>query len=182
MIARPVNRPQPIPFGSPAPASGASATRPVSWAASSGPAVQGMVSLGGNPQPASPARVAFGGHATPPQHGVGSGLMATRLSPVKTAAYAGTSKAATPCYPLKPVPAMPDQTPHHAASSTSSQGDTPRAPAPGEPSAKFVGQGSLSVRSSVTGRHYRFQGHGDCIRIDKLDATLLRRINDLIVN
>ncbi len=44
-----------------------------------------------------------------------------------------------------------------------------------------MGHGALSVRSSVTGRHYRFQGHGDCLSVDKLDLMLLRRIPDLLV-
>ena len=47
--------------------------------------------------------------------------------------------------------------------------------------ARYVGQGSLSVRSSLTGRHYRFQGHGDCQNIEKDDLILLRRIADLQV-
>jgi hypothetical protein len=52
----------------------------------------------------------------------------------------------------------------------------------GELSARYVGQGALSVRSSVTGRHYRFQGHGDSQKIDKHDLLLLKRIADLIVS
>jgi len=48
-------------------------------------------------------------------------------------------------------------------------------------SAKFMGQGALSVRSSVTGRHYRFQGHGDSQAIDKHDMLMLKRIPDLVV-
>lgn len=40
----------------------------------------------------------------------------------------------------------------------------------------------MSVRSSVTGRHYRFQGHGDCQKIDKHDLMMLKRIPDLIVS
>lgn len=55
------------------------------------------------------------------------------------------------------------------------------APATGQLSAKFMGQGALSVRSSVTGRHYRFQGHGDSLAIDKHDMLMLKRIPDLVV-
>ena len=47
--------------------------------------------------------------------------------------------------------------------------------------ARYMGQGALSVRSSVTGRHYRFQGHGDSLTIDKNDLMLLRRIADLVI-
>ena len=48
-----------------------------------------------------------------------------------------------------------------------------------ELAARYVGQGSLCVRSSVTGRHYRFQGHGHTLRIDKHDQMLMRRISDV---
>jgi hypothetical protein len=50
-----------------------------------------------------------------------------------------------------------------------------------ELSARYIGQGNLSVRSSVTGRHYRFQGHGDSQKIDKHDLMLLKRIPDLLI-
>lgn len=53
---------------------------------------------------------------------------------------------------------------------------------PAELSARYIGHGALSVRSSVTGRHYRFQGHGDCQKIDKHDMLMLKRISDLIVS
>jgi hypothetical protein len=49
----------------------------------------------------------------------------------------------------------------------------------GELNARYTGQGSLCVRSSVTGRHYRFQGHGHMLRVDKHDQMLLRRIQDV---
>jgi len=42
--------------------------------------------------------------------------------------------------------------PHHGAPASA---PTRRV---GEPSAKYLGRGNLSVRSSVTGRHYRFEG------------------------
>ena len=48
-------------------------------------------------------------------------------------------------------------------------------------SVRYMGHGALSVRSSVTGRHYRFNGHGDCMMVDKHDMRLLRCIPDLIV-
>jgi hypothetical protein len=50
-----------------------------------------------------------------------------------------------------------------------------------EISARYIGQGALSVRSSVTGRHYRFQGHGDSLVIDRNDVVLLKRISDLVI-
>jgi hypothetical protein len=54
-----------------------------------------------------------------------------------------------------------------------------REPSVGELTARYTGQGSLCVRSSVTGRHYRFQGHGHTLRVDKHDQMLLRRIQDV---
>ncbi|RZI83867.1 MAG: hypothetical protein EOP38_11125 [Rubrivivax sp.] len=51
----------------------------------------------------------------------------------------------------------------------------------GEPSAKYLGRGNLSVRSSVTGRHYRFEGHGATLNIDSRDQLMLRRIPELLI-
>lgn len=151
MIARPVNRPRPIPFEAPAP--GSTATRPVSWAASSGPAQPGIASLMVSPAPTlevalSTARAT----ARPPIPAAPAPL---RRSPVLVATAATPKTAAS------------NHHHHHTAS---------------ELSARYVGQGALSVRSSVTGRHYRFQGHGDSQKIDKHDMLLLKRIPDLIVS
>ncbi len=48
--------------------------------------------------------------------------------------------------------------------------------------ATFHGHGVLSVRSSVTGMLYRFQGHGDTLLIDSRDALLLGRLSDIQVH
>ena len=61
------------------------------------------------------------------------------------------------------------------------------APAPvSEPhptaTARFMGQGRLSVRSSITGRHYRFSGHGDTQAVDARDTLMLRRMPDLHID
>jgi hypothetical protein len=37
----------------------------------------------------------------------------------------------------------------------------------------------LSVRSSTSGQHYRFVGHGDTQPVDPRDVLMLRRIPDL---
>lgn len=47
--------------------------------------------------------------------------------------------------------------------------------------AKFMGQGALSVQSTLSGQHYRFQGHGHCLVVDPRDALMLGRIPDLLV-
>ncbi|KGM40736.1 hypothetical protein JY96_13640 [Aquabacterium sp. NJ1] len=158
MIARPVTRPRPIPYAEQAP--GSKTTSPVSWAASSGPA----------PLAGMPA-------AAPPPRTVATLLAPTapaRRSPVRVAANdvvqnAANDAAATP----------PRQAARQAATATPTASGTP---ASGELQARFTGHGALSVRSSVTGRHYRFQGHGDCQKIDKHDMMMLRRIPDLIVS
>ncbi|MDI1259960.1 hypothetical protein [Aquabacterium sp.] len=48
-------------------------------------------------------------------------------------------------------------------------------------SAKYLGGGNLSVRSSVTGRHYRFEGHGATLAIDSRDQLMLGRITELLI-
>ncbi|CAH0347919.1 hypothetical protein [Aquabacterium sp. CECT 9606] len=48
-------------------------------------------------------------------------------------------------------------------------------------SAKYLGGGNLSVRSSVTGRHYRFEGHGATLAIDSRDQLMLGRIPELLI-
>lgn len=47
--------------------------------------------------------------------------------------------------------------------------------------AKFLGQGALSVQSTLSGKHYRFQGHGHCLVVDPRDVLMLGRIPDLLV-
>ncbi|RTL32788.1 MAG: hypothetical protein EKK47_03380 [Burkholderiales bacterium] len=153
MTPRPVNRPRPIPFAAPAPAS--SSPRPVSWTSSASPLAQ-----------AAPAAL----HATLP-----------------TAQPA--SQSVSQAKVVVPMPARRSQVlvngsgGHWAATGSSPSAKGKQAGSPTlELSAKFVGQGALSVRSSVTGRHYRFQGHGDCQKIDKHDLMMLKRIPDLIVS
>jgi len=96
---------------------------------------------------------------------IGISMTPSRLSPVKA-----------------PLPACTPQ-----PSSSSSQANTPRRTshannnAMTEVCARYVGHGALSVRSSVTGRHYRFQGHGDSLVIDRNDVVLLKRISDLVI-
>ncbi len=156
MIARPINRPRPIPFEAPNIDLGdcGNRTRPISWAGASGPAVQPAVVPIAPVTPIavmpirpmiSPARSVAMPSSTP------LAPMAARLSPVKVASSSAKLQA------------------KDAASRAT------------ELLARYVGQGALSVRSSVTGRHYRFQGYGDSQVVDKHDLMLLRRISDLIV-
>lgn len=158
MIARLVIRPRPIPYAEQAP--GAKSTRPVSWAASSGPAPLAGVELAPSPRTAATL-------LAPPAP--------ARRSPVRVAANdAANNNAATAAHT---APTAPRHTATPKATPTTSG-----TPASGEMLAKFMGHGALSVRSSVTGRLYRFQGHGDCQKVDKHDMMMLRRIPDLIVS
>lgn len=47
--------------------------------------------------------------------------------------------------------------------------------------AKFLGQGALSVQSTLTGRVYRFQGQGHRLPVDPRDVLMLGRILDLLI-
>lgn len=152
MIARPVNRPRPIPFDE-VPTPGSTVTRPVSWAASSGPAQPGVASLAVTPAPT--LGVALSAARAPALAPIPAAPAPLRRSPVLVA---------SPATPKTNAKHHHHHQPH------------------GELSARYVGQGALSVRSSVTGRHYRFQGHGDSQKIDKHDLLLLKRIPDLIVS
>mgnify|MGYP000446862194 CR=1 FL=1 len=161
MIARPVTRPRPIPYAEQAP--GAKSTRPVSWAASSGPAP--LASADAQTAALAPRPVAT--LLAPPAP--------ARRSPVRVAANDQANDAAND------APNSAHQAPRQTARQTATP-TAPGTPASGEMLARFMGNGALSVRSSVTGRHYRFQGHGDCQKIDKHDMMMLRRIPDLIVS
>lgn len=141
MIARPVIRRHPIPFT--AASAGTHTPRPVSWAASSGPA------------PYSPTT------ACEPAAHYQTSTPSPRLKPALQA-------RAQP-QPVTPCAGSPAQAPGASKSHN-------------ELRAKYLGHGALSVRSSVTGRHYRFQGHGDSQKIDKHDMLMLKRIPDLVVS
>lgn len=52
---------------------------------------------------------------------------------------------------------------------------------PPQVSVKFLGHGALSVQSTLTGRHYRFQGQGHLLQVDQRDVLMLGRIPDLLI-
>lgn len=148
MIARPLNRPRPIPFAPPAP--GARQPGPVPWS----PPAQ-AIPFDGLDTPSSPPRP------------VSLSSALSRPTQVQAAPPPAPSRTPpqTPGARISPAPAA------------QAQADMATPPL----HARYIGQGALSVRSSVTGRHYRFQGHGDSQHIDKHDVAMLRRIPDLIV-
>jgi hypothetical protein len=164
MIARPVHRPLPIPFDAPSPAASGTQTRAVSWAAALGP---------GAPTPAIPH-------------------LPARLSPVKSPLPAAPIPFSAPQGARRLGQIAPSSHPTGRPATQSPSADSmadvggPRhhkahGHAMTEISARYVGHGALSVRSSVTGRHYRFQGHGDSLVIDRNDVVLLKRISDLVI-
>ncbi|TAK94814.1 MAG: hypothetical protein EPO09_08875 [Aquabacterium sp.] len=151
MIARPIVRPRPIAFT--APAHGAHAPRPVSWATSSGPASQAVATV------REPAEATYEQAAHE--------AMSVKPACRPVAQHSAPQSARGPSQ-------------HPAVSPAQTRTNT-TAKAQSELRARYIGQGALSVRSSVTGRHYRFQGHGDSLKIDKHDMLMLKRISDLIV-
>lgn len=61
------------------------------------------------------------------------------------------------------------------------QAGRPRAPR-GSCHAVYHGQGTLSVLSSITGHHYRFEGRGCTLTIDPRDRLVLGRLNELSIH
>ncbi len=183
MIARSQTRTTPIPFDTPA-AAQPRATRAINWSGSGNPAAPSLASVSSPTGDARPgtaligSKVSLAGHLPlSAQNGLGGLATAQhaanmpRLSPVK-ASLPFHSPAAT-------APGQASGALQTKADARAPSGRKPDARPLTEITARYTGQGSLSVRSSVTGRHYRFQGHGDCVTIDKSDVVLLRRIADL---
>lgn len=48
--------------------------------------------------------------------------------------------------------------------------------------AVYHGQGTLSVLSSISGHHYRFEGRGCTLSIDPRDRLVLGRLNELSIH
>lgn len=44
---------------------------------------------------------------------------------------------------------------------------------------EYSGHGSISIMSSITGRHYRFSAHGERIEVDARDGAQLARVPQL---
>jgi hypothetical protein len=76
---------------------------------------------------------------------------------------------------------MPQAAPVGGTGAASAWPDTPRPPQRGC-HAIYHGQGTLSVLSSVTGHHYRFEGRGCTLTIDPRDRLVLGRLNELSVH
>lgn len=92
--------------------------------------------------------------------------------------HAGRTAPNTPPHSLLPSTSKPDSAPSQAPISSS---DTPRSPR-GSCHAVYHGQGTLSVLSSITGHHYRFEGRGCTLTIDPRDRLVLGRLNELSIH
>ncbi len=160
MIARPQHRPRPIPFAMPA--------RAPADHHRAAPILFGAVDKAHVPPATRP--IHWGD--TP-----GGALVMPAEDP--RALYAVTRNWQGQQVPLAPqdAPASPKST--RPAIELKSNPGTSMGSTGVEVTARYLGQGSLCVRSSVTGRHYRFTGHGHTLRIDKHDQMLMRRISDV---
>ncbi|MFT3858422.1 MAG: hypothetical protein QM742_13295 [Aquabacterium sp.] len=164
MIARPIHRPQPIPFDAPAPSSHGASTRSVSWSATLGVGAPAPAIAQVTPSRLSPVKAPLPASTAPRPKVVHTAQAAQRST------HAHTSMQA-------PKPGSTASTAHVGGPRHHQNNGS----ALTEISARYIGHGALSVRSSVTGRHYRFQGHGDSLVIDRNDVVLLKRISDLVI-
>lgn len=73
--------------------------------------------------------------------------------------------------------ALSTPSPGKSSATTASTARTPR----GGCHATYHGQGTLSVLSSITGHHYRFEGRGCTLTIDPRDRLVLGRLNELTI-
>lgn len=94
-----------------------------------------------------------------------------------------------PAQPSAPASARPSMgAGAHQPQGTSPEGDTaPASPVTartprGACHAIYHGQGTLSVLSSITGHHYRFEGRGCTLTIDPRDRLVLGRLNELSIH
>lgn len=97
--------------------------------------------------------------------------------------------AAHTLHAARPAPSTPQ---HSLAAPTSKPVNTSPQPevAPsgsarsprGSCHAVYHGQGTLSVLSSITGHHYRFEGRGCTLTIDPRDRLVLGRLNELSIH
>jgi hypothetical protein len=93
------------------------------------------------------------------------------LAGLHSANDAGAHRPTTVPTPLSAAAASPTR--------TASAGRTSATPVLRQALARYDGPHSLSVRSSATGRHYRFPEQGATQVIDAADIALMRRIEDI---
>ena len=76
-------------------------------------------------------------------------------------------------------PAASPATPNASPTSASASAPHPRR---GGCHAVYHGHGTLSVLSSITGHHYRFEGRGCTLTIDPRDRLVLGRLTELSIH
>lgn len=91
---------------------------------------------------------------------------------------AGRPTPGTPPHSLAAAKPKPENT---ASPAQVPAPDTARSPR-GSCHAVYHGQGTLSVLSSITGHHYRFEGRGCTLTIDPRDRLVLGRLNELSIH
>jgi hypothetical protein len=79
------------------------------------------------------------------------------------------------------APTSKPAAPQPTVTSSDTSPDTARAPR-GSCHAIYHGQGTLSVLSSITGHHYRFEGRGCTLTIDPRDRMVLGRLSELSIH
>lgn len=94
--------------------------------------------------------------------------------------HAGRQAAGSPSHSFSASTSKPAAPQSTVTSSDTSTG-TGRAPR-GSCHAVYHGQGTLSVLSSITGHHYRFEGRGCTLTIDPRDRLVLGRLNELSIH
>lgn len=81
-----------------------------------------------------------------------------------------------------PSPASPPSADQAASVEAELGTRSPSRPQRGGCQATYHGQGTLSVMSSVTGHHYRFEGKGCTLSIDPRDRLVLGRLQELTIH
>lgn len=81
-----------------------------------------------------------------------------------------------------PAASATEQTPSNTSASPDTAHASPARTPRGGCHAVYHGQGTLSVLSSITGHHYRFEGRGCTLTIDPRDRLVLGRLNELSIH
>lgn len=106
------------------------------------------------------------------------------LSPAQPLAVAAPAHPGS-TWAVRPpsVPSANETTgPSGASAARSIPSDEPARPTRGGCHAVYHGQGTLSVLSSITGHHYRFEGKGCTLTIDPRDRLVLGRLSELSIH
>ncbi|WP_152987638.1 hypothetical protein [Aquabacterium parvum] len=112
------------------------------------------------------------------EHRTRSRWLAAPHAAAHTSSTGRTPTPGTPQHSLATAKPQPD---HTASPAPVAAPDAARSPR-GSCHAVYHGQGTLSVLSSITGHHYRFEGRGCTLTIDPRDRLVLGRLNELSIH